>query len=72
MFILNVIGQETSDLYQAFRNPVATYRPLPLWYWNSKIEPDELKRQVDEYLKQGVQGAIVYPCTGLKTPFLSE
>jgi hypothetical protein len=72
MFMLNVIGQETSDLYQGFRNPVATYRPLPLWYWNSKIEPDELKRQVDEYLKQGVQGAIVYPCTGLKTPFLSE
>jgi len=34
--------------------------------------PEDLKRQVDEYIKQGAQGAVVYGCTGLKTPFLSE
>jgi len=49
-----------------------TYKPLPVWYWNSKIEPDGAKRQIDEYLKQGAQGAWVYPAVGLKTPFLSD
>src|SRR6185312_6923782 len=72
LFVLLVEGQEQNHLYQGFQNPAATYRPLPLWYWNSKIEPDEAKRQIDEYLQQGIQGAVVYAATGLKTPFLSE
>lgn len=71
-----VVGQsnpgQKPDLYQGFQDPPSKYKPLPLWYWNSKIEPEELKRQVDEYIKQGAQGAVVYGCTGLKTPFLSE
>src|ERR1700730_9847407 len=70
--VSSVVGQESGDLYQGFQNPAATYKPLPVWYWNSRIEPDEAKRQIDEYLRQGAQGAWVYPDVGLKTPFLSE
>jgi hypothetical protein len=77
LFVPFVVGRanvspENGKLYEGFRDPPATYRPVMLWYWNSKIEPEEAKRQIDEYLKQGVQGSVVYACTGLKTPFLSE
>jgi len=68
----SVVGQQSSGLYQGFRNPTATYKPLPIWYWNAKIRPDEVKHQIDQYLQQGSQGAVVYPSTGLMTPFLSE
>jgi len=77
LFVPFVVGRanvspENGKLYEGFRDPPATYRPVMLWYWNSKIEPEEAKRQIDEYLKQGVQGSVVYACTGLKTPFLGE
>ena len=45
---------------------------MPVWYWNAEIRGPEAKRQIDEYLAQGAQGAIVYPDIGLRTPFLSE
>src|SRR5690242_9772133 len=64
---------QTADLlYEGFRNPGRQYRPMPVWYWNSEIRGAEAKRQIDGYLAQGAQGAIVYPDIGLRTPFLSE
>ena len=59
-------------LYEGFRNPAAQYRPMPVWYWNAEIRGAEARRQIDQYLAQGAQGAIVYPDIGLRTPFLSE
>ena len=72
LFVSFAAGEKNSELYEGFRDPAATYKPLPVWYWNAKIEPEEVKSQIDEYLKQGAQGAWVYPDIGMKTEFLSE
>jgi hypothetical protein len=65
-------AQDFDSFYRGFQNPPAKYRPMPIWYWNSRIEPRKLKAQIDEYIAQGAQGAIVYPGVGLATRFLSE
>ena len=65
-------AQAADALYEGFRNPGDQYRPMPVWYWNAEIRGNEAKRQIDRYLAQGAQGAIVYPDIGLRTPFLSE
>jgi hypothetical protein len=65
-------AQAADALYEGFRNPGPRYRPMPVWYWNSEIRGTEAKRQIDQYVAQGAQGAIIYPDIGLRTPFLSE
>ena len=65
-------AQAADALFEGFRNPGYGYRPMPVWYWNAEIRGKEAKRQIDQYLAQGAQGAIVYPDIGLRTPFLSE
>ena len=72
LLVRPAMGQEKGDLYEGFRVPGSAYGPVPVWYWNGKIEPEQIKHQIDEYLQQGAQGAVVYPSTGLNTPFLSE
>jgi len=64
-------SQQKDSLYQGFKiRPLG--RPMPIWYWNSEIQAEEAKRQIDEYIKQGAHGAAVYPAIGLRTRFLSE
>ena len=60
------------SLYEGFRKPPRKYLPAPVWYWNSTINAAEVKRQIDDYLEHGAQGATIYPAIGLKTRFLSE
>src|SRR5690349_8615093 len=68
-----MLGQAAEEaFYREFLNPPRRYSPLPIWYWNSGIDPTIAKQQIDEYVQQGAQGAIVYPDVGLKTPFLSD
>ncbi len=44
----------------------------PFWFWNARIELDELRRQIDLMAQQGVHGFYISPRQGLDTPYLSE
>lgn len=39
-----------------WQNPPAELRPAPLWTWNDKLEPDELRRQVRLFAEHGHGG----------------
>lgn len=47
-------------------------RPAPLWSWNDKLEPDELRRQVREIARQGWGGFYMHPRVGFTTHYLSD
>ncbi len=61
-----------ADLYQGFQDPPRTYSVRPFWFWNGKLEAQEVQRQIREMVAQGVYGAYVHNRTGLETPYLSE
>ncbi len=38
---------------------------MPFWFWNDRLEADELLRQIDEFESHGVYGSVIHPRVGL-------
>ena len=59
-------------LYQKFLDPDRKYSIRPFWFWNGKLTGDELKRQINQMVENGVYGAYAHNRDGLQTRYLSE
>ncbi len=61
-------------LTNIFKNPGNAFSPLPLWYLNAKITPEEALRQLSEFHIKGVNGVVVCPRMGFdpEIDYLSE
>ena len=57
---------------ELFKCPTAEYRGAPFWAWNSKLEKDELSRQIDIFKKMGFGGFNMHVRQGLETPYLGD
>lgn len=44
----------------------------PFWFWNAKIEAEEIKYQVKEMADKGIKGFFIHPRQGLEQPYLSK
>ncbi|PTX97442.1 hypothetical protein DB346_20830 [Verrucomicrobia bacterium LW23] len=54
----------------AFQTPGAAYRGKPFWSWNSRIERDELVRQIHTFARMGMGGFFIHSRTGLDTEYM--
>ena len=52
-------------LTDIWRNPGASYSPLPFWFWNDTLDRDELVRQMDDFHRKGVDGFVIHPRMGM-------
>jgi len=59
-------------LYKRFQDPDRKYSIRPFWFWNGKLEGEELSRQIRQMVEHGVFGAYAHNRDGLETPYLSE
>ncbi len=61
-------------LTSIFKNPGNSFSPLPLWFLNAAVEPEEAIRQLGEFHKKGVHGVVVCPRMGFDpaVEYLSE
>ncbi|MCC6488167.1 MAG: hypothetical protein IT364_11770 [Candidatus Hydrogenedentes bacterium] len=62
-------------LEERFADPPHEYSLTPFWAWNGTLDPEELKRQIDEMLDNGVYGAFMHARAGIEsgeTPYFSE
>lgn len=61
-------------LCDIFKNPGASFSPMPFWFWNDRIEEDELLRQIDDFHKKGIDGLVIHPRMGFSVDggYLSE
>lgn len=57
---------------ETYLNPPKEYRPTAFWSWNDRLEPEELKRQIQQMEQQGWGGFFMHARAGLQTPYLSE
>lgn len=48
------------------------YRPVPLWSWNDKLEPEELKLQIRQMKQAGFGGFFMHARAGLRTEYLGK
>ena len=60
------------DWKNTFRDPEQKYRMIPFWSWNSKLESEELRRQVRLMKDAGLGGYFMHARGGLTTEYLSE
>ena len=58
------------DLQNSFREPDNTYRPAPFWFWNSKLEPAEIERQIQLMHEAGLGGFFMHARFGLETEYM--
>lgn len=55
-----------------FKNPASIYRSAPFWALNDELQPQELKRQINVFKKQGIGGTFLHPRGGMSTEYLSD
>lgn len=55
-----------------FNDPPAEYRGCPFWAWNTKLDKDQLLRQIDVFADMGMGGFHMHSRTGLDTEYLGE
>ena len=60
------------DLYESFRNPSSAFRQAPFWFWNHRLEPEQLEWQIDQMHDKGLGGFVMHARHGLITPYLSD
>jgi len=51
-------------LANIFKNPGNSFSPIPFWFLNDDMDPDELVRQISEFHKKGVDGLVIHPRIG--------
>jgi hypothetical protein len=59
-------------LHAGFQEPDRGHSIRPFWFWNGRLDPEEIDRQIRQMVKHGVYGAYVHCRGGLETPYLSE
>lgn len=59
-------------MLESFKNPPAEYRVTPFWFWNSRLDIDEIERQVREMHSRGVGGFFIHGRFGLRTEYMGE
>lgn len=64
--------KKKSRIEELFRNPTSEYRGAPFWAWNTKLDKEQIKRQLPMFKEMGFGGYHVHPRTGLDTAYLSD
>ena len=55
-----------------FKNPGSEYRATPFWAWNTKLDKNELVRQIEIFKELGYGGFHMHVRTGMATEYLSD
>ena len=60
------------NIIENLKNPPSKYRPVPFWSWNTKLECEETRWQINEMKKVGMGGFFMHARGGLTTPYLGD
>jgi hypothetical protein len=64
--------QTDTAFLEGFASPPNESRPMPFWFWNSKLEEVEIVRQVGRFAEMGLGGFYIHARFGLETIYLSD
>ncbi len=60
------------DLQDRLESINPSYRSAPFWAWNDCLQPEELKRQLQDMKEEGIGGFFIHSREGLETEYLSD
>ena len=59
-------------IIENLKNPPSKYRPVPFWSWNTKLETEETRWQINEMNSVGMGGFFMHARGGLTTEYLGK
>ena len=62
----------SENILEKLKGDLTSYKPIPFWSWNDKLEPEELRRQIRDMKKAGMGGFFMHARGGLLTEYLSD
>lgn len=57
---------------EEFKNPPASYRIKPFWFWNGEMTREEIEYQIKEMADKGLGGMFICARQGMTVPYLSR
>ena len=61
-----------NEALKSLSAPGAELRGAPFWAWNSKLDPEELRRQIRIFKQMGMGGFFMHSRVGMATPYLGK
>jgi hypothetical protein len=67
-------GAMLEALKKQFIEPDDEFSPMPFWFWNGRMEREEIIGQIRDFHAKGVAGFVIHPRLGMceSTPYLSD
>ncbi len=62
----------SSNIIETLKGDLTDYRPIPFWSWNDKLEPKDLRRQINHMKRDGFGGFFMHARGGLITEYMGE
>ncbi len=62
--------EQLHKIKEIFNNPPSKYRSMPFWAWNDKLEPEEMRQQIQSMKENGVGGFFMHSREGLETEYM--
>ena len=59
-------------IWQSIEEGRKDHTCLPFWSWNDRLEPEEIRRQIEAMRKAGIGGYFMHARGGLETPYMGE
>ncbi len=69
---MKTVLQNVDEVIKRLETVENTYRPIPFWSWNGKLEIQTLKQQIRWMRETGNGGFFMHARSGLKTQYLSD
>jgi len=57
---------------EEFQMPSKVYRGAPFWSWNTKLDPEILEEQIEQFVRMGMGGFHIHTRVGLDTEYLGK
>ena len=70
----NIIMSQTIQLWKELQTPSEEFTPIPFWFFNDKPDEDRMRKQLEDYVKKGVNGIVLHPRIGVpkEVSYLSD
>lgn len=62
----------SSNIIETLKGDLTDYRPIPFWSWNDKLEPKELRRQINHMKRDGFGSFFMHARGGLITEYMGD
>ena len=65
---------QTIQLWKELQTPSEEFTPIPFWFFNDTPDEDRMRKQLEDYVKKGVNGIVLHPRIGVpkEVSYLSD